>query len=102
MATYTPPSYTSFDAAPPPYSKEEAIKIEVAAAKEFATNPEVAAALEVDLDNFTQTLKDVDDDFNTVNTVSVKLGDIDSRGLTSTKYQAPWDAFYGVRPHISL
>lgn len=93
MTTQIPPSYVAADAAPPPYSREEDIKIQVAAAKEFATNPKVAAALELDIDNFTQTLKDVDDDFRTA---SVKLGDIDSKNLTSTKYQAPWDKFYAV------
>lgn len=90
--TTVAPSYAAADLpAPPPYSKDEDVKIQTAAANEFASNPDVANALQIDIGTLTKTLKDLDDDFRTV---SVKLGEIDKKQLTSTKYQGPWDKYY--------
>ena len=84
MATVVP-SYTDSDLPPPPpYSKEEDVKIQAAAAKVFAEDPKIVNALEIDIETLTKCMKDTEEDFRTI---SQKLGEIDKKQLTSTKYQ---------------
>jgi len=90
MSGVAPPVYND-DAAPPTYSRKEGIAIQTAAIAEVH-KPEVQAQLEVDLESFTNSVKEIEDGFRVVQD---KLGDIDAKGFDKP-FQPQWIKYRSV------
>ncbi|KAG8768232.1 hypothetical protein FRB91_002852 [Serendipita sp. 411] len=90
MADTAPPVYDD-NAPPPAYTREEKIEIQVAATIEVH-KPEVRAQLEVDLEAFTRSVKEIEDGFRVVEN---KLGEIDAKGFDNP-FQPQWIKYRGT------